>query len=477
MAAALAGAWLALQVAGGVAVPVGPLDTRFSVEADVRGGSEVVLNPFGQLSLPSHRGPTLRVEVRAIDEERARRLVRDPTLFRTLQDRIVADVRAGLVRVAWQDTLVATGGAALAGLALLRSWRRALLAGGLALVTSVASLGVAALTWDASAVQRPRFQGLMSAVPSLIGDARTITSDFQVYADQLSRIVTGVSRMYDTTLNLPLLDPSTDYIRVLHVSDLHLNPAAWDVMAATVEQFQVDVVVDSGDIADHGTVAENAYVSGIARLGVPYVYVRGNHDSRATEAAVGRQPLATVLGGDPVEVAGLRFMGAPDPRFTPDKDAVPTTTLEATTARLGERARAAGDVDLLVIHDPSHAELLDGAAPLVLAGHAHRRRTTLLPEQTRVMVQGSTGGAGLRALDNEAPTPVMLNVLYLDPSSRELVAWDEITLGGLGVASAQIERRLPGDEDVAVSAEEVLDPTDVLTPDPTRTPTAGPASP
>jgi hypothetical protein len=113
----------------------------------------------------------------------------------------------------------------------------------------------------------------------------------------------------------------------------------------------------------------------------------------------------------------------------------------------------------------------------VLAGHAHRRRTTLLPSGTRVMVQGSTGGAGLRALDGEEPTPVALSVLYLDPASQALVAWDDITLGGLGLASAQIERHLPGDEDVEVAPDAVPDPSAVLSPDPSRTPTAGPASP
>jgi hypothetical protein len=62
------------------------------------------------------------------------------------------------------------------------------------------------------------------------------------------------------------------------------------------------------------------------------------------------------------------------------------------------------------------------------------------------MVQGSTGGAGLRALEGEDPTPVTLSVLYLDPDTRRLVAWDDITLGGLGLTSAEIQRH-QADED------------------------------
>ncbi len=52
-----------------------------------------------------------------------------------------------------------------------------------------------------------------------------------------------------------------------------------------------------------------------------------------------------------------------------------------------------------------------------------------------------TGGAGLRALEGEEPTPVTLSVLYLDPTSGELQAWDDITLGGLGLTTATVERR------------------------------------
>jgi hypothetical protein len=58
------------------------------------------------------------------------------------------------------------------------------------------------------------------------------------------------------------------------------------------------------------------------------------------------------------------------------------------------------------------------------------------------MVQGSTGGAGLRGLETEEPTPMTLSVLYLDRTTKRLQAWDEITLGGFGVASAEIQRKL-----------------------------------
>src|SRR5690606_37727877 len=108
-------------------------------------------------------------------------------------------------------------------------------------------------------------------------------------------------------------------IRVLHVSDIHLNPQAFDLMERTTEQFGIDAVVDTGDLTDWGTDPETQLIDRIGDLDVPYVYVRGNHDSRRTQAAVAAQPNAVVLDGDGAEVAGLQFWGIGDPRYTPDK--------------------------------------------------------------------------------------------------------------------------------------------------------------
>ena len=54
---------------------------------------------------------------------------------------------------------------------------------------------------------------------------------------------------------------------------------------------------------------------------MPYVFVRGNHDSLVTEAAVARAAERGRAATTQVrEVAGLRLVGIGDPRFTPDKD-------------------------------------------------------------------------------------------------------------------------------------------------------------
>ncbi len=60
---------------------------------------------------------------------------------------------------------------------------------------------------------------------------------------------------------------------------------------------------------------------------------------------------------------------------------------------------------------------------------------------TLLMVQGSTGGAGLRGLEGEYPEPLALSVLYFD-DELQLIAYDDITIGGHGLSEAAVQRRL-----------------------------------
>jgi predicted MPP superfamily phosphohydrolase len=408
----------------------------------------------------------VHVAVRTVDLGGVQTIVASPAELAALDERLVADLRDVLTKAAVRAGLVAIAGAAIVAGLLLRSVRRALVAGAVAVVAVGGVYGLAGLTFDPEAVREPRFTGLLSSAPQLVASAEAIASNFDAYADQLARIVTNVSQLYDTTIALPTFAPDGDTIRLLHVSDLHLNPSAWTVIRAVAEQYDVDVIIDTGDIADHGTAPESAYVRPIADLGRPYVFVKGNHDSILTAAAVAEAPNAVVLDGTPVNVAGVRLLGAPDPRFTPDQTTRGTADedIRRASEELSDDARSLIEpADVVVFHDPTHAELFDGAAPLVLAGHAHERQTVVFDEGTRIMVQGSTGGAGLRALENEEPTPVTLSVLYLDPETKQLAAWDDITLGGLGLTSAEIQRH-QADEDNGENG-----------PAPSRTPASPPS--
>jgi predicted phosphodiesterase len=318
---------------------------------------------------------------------------------------------------------------------------------------------VAAATWRPEALSQPTYTGLLVNANSLIGRAEDIVARFDAYRASLEDIVGNVGTLYSALSDLPAPGGANGSVALLHVSDLHLNPAGFDLVAQVVEQFGVDGVLDTGDITDWGSEPENGLITSVGTLNVPYVYIRGNHDSAATAALVAAQPNTTVLDASTVTIDGIEIAGIPDPAFTPDKDSgdddADVEVLTESGERLLDVVRELPEPPAVtMVHDPRQGRPLDGDVPLVLAGHTHERRVAYFDEGTLLMVEGSTGGAGLRGLQGEFPEPLTCTVLYLDPETGQLQAYDEITLGGLGETEVTIQRRAAPQPDVEITEED-----------------------
>ncbi|MGW4443881.1 metallophosphoesterase family protein [Streptomyces sp. NPDC004682] len=446
----LTGAWLGLLVVGNVRAPVGPMDTTMALRPSLSGGTKINVSPLGALTLDSHVAPLrLDVDVDQLDPVRAQALVDHPERLSGLQQEVTDDIEHGTLDLALRSTVAVVTGATVLGLAVYRRPRRALAAGGLALALLAASGISAYATWNPRSVLEPRFSGLLSSAPSVVGNARSIVSEFDVYQKELARLVTNVTKLYDVASTLPAYQPDPSTIRVLHVSDIHLNPASWKIIESLVTQYKVSVIVDSGDTMDHGTAAENGFLDPIEDLGVPYVWVRGNHDSQATQRYLEHMKNVHVLDdGRAATVGGVRFAGMGDPQFTPDRsrptggDAAERLAGARLASALRDQRAKGTPVDIAVAHEPVAAQETDGTVPLVLCGHLHTEGSKILPLGTRLRREGSTGGSGLRAVEGQYPAPVEASILYLDRDTRRLQAWDEIELGGLGRTTAEVSRHL-----------------------------------
>lgn len=457
------------MVFGGVTHPsIGPVETTMRIAPSWGGDSVLELPPLGAITLNTHDGP-LRLEARVdrINQADAEAIFKDPRTIADLENSVGSDLRSGVIQTAVRGGIAGVLGATALVLIVVRRWRLSLVAGGIALVLLAGSLTAAGTTYDPRAITEPKYTGLLTSAPSLIGNAADIAENIDEYQEELVRLVTNVTRLYDVTSTLPAYRPRSDVIRLLHVSDLHIMQYSWQLIASVVKQYQVDLVVDSGDISDHGLAAENYYLDPIKKLGVPYVWVRGNHDSLITEQAMRKIKNAVVLDGRVREVSGIRFLGAGDPRFTPDRSHRDTAEeTEAVARQALSIAKVAGrertPPDVIVYHDSAGAQFFDGSAPLLLTGHGHKRLVQLLPGGSRLMQEGSTGGSGLRAIEAgpDKPLPIEMSVLYLDRSTRALEAWDEITIGGLGLRSVQIERHQVFPDD----PEKPVKPTPIPTP-------------
>ncbi len=518
---ALAGAVVAVALFGRVPAHVGPFDTTVWARPSLTGHTVVQLPPLGTIDLDTHDWPvavTLRVDQIGVAD--AERIARNPGAIDRLGDEAADEVRAAMTGLALRCVLVAVVGGIAGALAARLAWRSALVGASVAGLLVVALGAGAAATFDERAVSEPRYTGLLTRAPTAVGDIEAVIDRFGEYRAQLSDLVDNMATLYLAGSELPTFEPDSDLVAVLHVSDIHLNPQAFDLIERLVDQFGIDVVADTGDLTDWGTGPEARLVDRIGRLDIPYVYVRGNHDSRSIQAAVAEQPNAVVLDGEAATVAGLRFWGIGDPRYTPDKSeqGVGTEQERAEAFAPEAAARLAEDeppeVDVAMVHDQRLAADMGGEVPLVLAGHTHTAdddrieprddedegrgdgdgdgdgeqveeddaatsasTTSTAPtdgtddpdgtgdagdtgdeggaedeSETLLLVEGSTGGAGLRGLQGEEPEPLTTSILYFDPDTRALVAYDRITVAWLGDAGATIERHIvddgTSDEDV-----------------------------
>jgi predicted MPP superfamily phosphohydrolase len=442
LAVVVTGAFLGILLLGRVDAAIGPFDATMAFRP-LGGGADLDVPPLGALQVDAYDGPLrLEIQLSRVDEIRAQALATNPVLLDGVVDQVSADLQDAVVRVTVLTAVAAVLGATGATLLLLRRRREVFLALGLSTALVAGTGGLAAATWRPEALLQPRYTGLLVNANSLIGSAQDIVARFDAYRASLEDLVTNVSTLYSTLSALPAPGGADGTVALLHVSDLHLNPAGFDLVRQVVTQFDVDGVLDTGDITDWGSEPENQLIAGIGTLDVPYVFIRGNHDSAVTAALVAAQPNATVLDDSAVTVAGIEVVGALDPRFTPDQDAAPATeSLEDSGEALAEFVETLPSPPAIaMVHDPKQAVPLDDVVPLVLAGHTHEREVSELEEGTLLMVQGSTGGAGLRGLQGEYPEPLTCTVLYLDPATGALTAYDEITLGGLGETEVTIER-------------------------------------
>jgi predicted phosphodiesterase len=445
---ALVGAVIAVALAASVQAEIGPFDATLSLRPDLTGRTVLHLAPLGTVTLDTHDTPVAvhaRVDELRVTEAEA--IARRPAILDSLADEVTADARRALQALLVRAGLVAVVGGAAGALLASRTWRSGAAGAASALVLAVVLAGLSVATWRAEAVAEPRYTGLLTVAPRAVGDVQSVVERFGEHRSQLAELVGNVVTVYRAAESLPAVAAGEDEVRVLHVADIHNNPQAFDLVAELVRRFQVDVVVDSGDITDWGTDVENHLLARIGRLGVPYVYVRGNHDSTSTQQAVAEQPNAVVLDGSSKVVAGIRFFGLGDPRYTPDKSGSDEELAESVVGGARRLRRLLGAeeriVDVLVVHDPKLADRALDLVPLVLAGHTHRHEIIEGEEgEATVVIQGSTGGAGLRGLQGESPKPLAASVLYFDGTRDRLVAVDHVSVRGIGDPGVRIERRV-----------------------------------
>lgn len=470
-AVGVVGAWLGMLAWGSQTVPVGPF--RVQLEAGFgRGVTDIALPPLGRITADTHLAP-LRVRATLVD-------VRAQELARALATRPTEEVVAGmevdaldrLGPYALRLVAVAVAGAAVLG-ALV--FRRRLRPVGLAVVSALLVVGgseaLTVATYRPDAFLSPTFSGSLAAAPRLIGPVRAAGERIGYFRSELARIVDGALRAYRSIQRNPL--GGEDVIAVLHVSDLHLSTLGFEFAQQVAEGFDVDLVLDTGDLTSFGTGTEEFVLRFIPPFDRPYVFVRGNHDSVELQQAMARLPNAVVLDGRAVQVAGLTIYGLGDPYFVEERGQ-PLEDREIAELVRSAGPRIAADLaelprppDLVAVHDERMAGAVFGLVPVVVSGHFHEAGARVV-NGTIALRAGTTGGAGPTGFTAEGDLPLSAEILYFAPPAgaepARLLAWDVVEQFP-ETGSLTVTRH--------VVAREFGEP--VLTAPPTPSPTATPS--
>jgi predicted phosphodiesterase len=434
VAVGVAGAWAALSIAGSTNARLGPFDVRFDARFGP-GDTTVALPPLGELVANTHTSPlSLRATLEGVS---IRDLADDLRLAGTqvLIDRVVDQLPSKMRLLAIRAALVGIAGALIAGLLAFRTrWRLVAVSVGSAFVLLAASETAAYLTYRPEAFRQPTFSGSLALAPQLIGPVQSATDRIDLFREELARVVDGAARVYASIASSP--SAGANEITVLHISDIHLSPLGMEFARQLASAFHVDFVVDTGDITSFGTPAEALILAEVPGFHVPYLFVRGNHDSAEIEDELRKVPNAVVLDGQTVVEYGLRVYGLGDPVFTPNKlagldDAAVAAKVRAVGPRIAaDIAAQPRRPDIVAVHDDRMAEAVAGMTPLVISGHFHVASSRYV-DGTLYLRVGSTGGAGANVYVPGHGVPLSAEILHFRPAQNGeppmLVAWDLVS--------------------------------------------------
>jgi predicted phosphodiesterase len=252
----------------------------------------------------------------------------------------------------------------------------------------------------------------LRAVEQAQGSARVISEELNEQLVGLARLVSESSRRQTGGLRSFVL-----------ASDLHNNLLALPALDRAVGSRPLFF---AGDLTSSGSPFEFSLVRRIVRLGHPFVFVSGNHDS---DALVRRMALAGGIvltrrgrlradgtyGRVVVRVRGLRVAGYADPferraseRFRARGEPQPDEEQRGEFRDWLEPL--VGRVDVVMVHEPQlaedAAEELRAAAPrrplVLLTGHTHTSSFQASPNFVELN-GGTVGGGGTGNLEKTQP--------------------------------------------------------------------------
>ncbi len=419
-------------------VKVGPGTIDARVRPALRGTTELAVPPLGAVRARTHLAPvTLGIELRQVDvldvvgsaQDQDPRALDDP--FEVIEEQVRDDIGPALAQLVLRMLVLSCLVGAGAALAFpgRRSARRIAMGAVIGPATVTLMILPAAATYDAEAFDRsPELVGELGSAPQLLARVGSLETRFGSVESRVRVLSAKIADLYSATITDEIAAADGEVV-LLHVSDLHLNTVGLAIARQLAQSFDVDAVIDTGDVTSFGFEPESAFLDLFDGFDVPYYVVAGNHDSAAVRERLADNPNVTLLDGDVVEVGDVTILGMSDPTDTALRR-IPRATLDRTyRAQFTETAELVDEEkpDLLMVHNPVQARPVYGQVPSVAAGHLHTSRLEVI-DGTVVAIVGSSGATGVGDLLVESGNDYEFELLrYRD---GVLVAVDQLRLEG-----------------------------------------------
>ncbi|WP_459840360.1 metallophosphoesterase family protein [Halanaerocella petrolearia] len=417
----LVGVLLVLHFAVANSYKLSAFDVRLDLALSTEPTTTINFPPIGKITAATHLTPVdLNIMLESIYQDRLTTIIEQvknkEELISLLKDRVGNILRLFIIRL-----LILSGLGGMIGAVIVEQSHSALIRGVLIGILVIFCLVLGTYyTYDLTAFDDPNFTGMLEAAPWMIGLIQEGVNDIDQLGVEMELIASNMAQLFNKVDSLRPLSQVTGDLKVLHISDIHNNPIALRYVKQIIESFEVDLVIDTGDITDYGTPMEGKLLDQISNLGVAYIFIAGNHDSPAIIHKMENFENVTVLQSDIVETRGLVITGVADPAAESNQiKPLETEDMQQAKEELTRLVTTSDKkLDIVAVHQFDLGEEIVGQIPVVLHGHDHSFKV-YEKNGTTVVDAGTTGAAGIRGFETKQGIPYSLALLHYNQSETE----------------------------------------------------------
>lgn len=439
---AVIGAVIMLNLLGTVSLLIKPLTIDLAVDVTYPGSTVLRIPPIGSIrAITHHYVPVqLTLTLTNIDLDSLRQIAFADDVDTTVA--LTGFFRQYLTKAVVQVLLQLSGICGLGGLIGIyvggrRRWYELLGGFLLGCVFALVVFTGTYYSYDINAFAKPTYQGIIQAAPWMINLIQEGLVKVDELGEQIQKLAANLYAVFNQIENLKDIGVLAADLLVLHVSDIHNHPVAFDFIDQVVSNFPIDFIIDTGDLTDWGTPLEAEIVKRIEQLGLTYVFISGNHDAPDVLTKLEQTDNVVILSSEPQWIHGISIAGWADPS---------AENYSPQNASLAELSQIAAEINQFYWQHPQPplifavhnyriaAQLEPGLFPVVLCGHNHVQSVQQVGDTVYINA-GTTGAAGIRGLQTTETSPFSLAILYFaqnpDTAEYHLIAVDSIQVEGL----------------------------------------------